>query len=331
MADRATLNINVTTTPEEPVLLPLLPSLKKDKGTHPSPASYSEGRWGADGKTWTGPKGTGGPDQSAFAPGGDQESFFGAMARTYILFPIHAILSRPQKACAVFFACSFSVGEIDAVVQSIAALHAKDFVAPLLMVATLVLVFMDCLRAAVEPIEKAPHQCPGRFQFFVKVNGKTITINAHTSDTIATIKHRVKDKEAIPPAKLRLQFHGKDLDNEKSVGNYKIIRESTIHGCLRGRGGMKRPSRVTNGYQVEGGDLTCHGLKENNYCRSKFENDASYISSYDGHQVCQDCYDTLLQPASNGYRPVTTKEKRRMEGKGTRKTSATTLSFLPLP
>merc|ERR1719232_2423131 len=101
-------------------------------------------------------------------------------------------------------------------------------------VVVLVLVYL-CLAVNGRSFLSIPR---GGMQLFVKtLTGKTVTIEVEEGESIEDVKAKISEKEGIPPEQQRLIFGGQQLQDGKTIDDYDVGDDATLHLVLRLRGG----------------------------------------------------------------------------------------------
>jgi ubiquitin len=78
----------------------------------------------------------------------------------------------------------------------------------------------------------------GGMQLFVKtLTGKTVSIEVEEGESIEDVKAKIAEKEGIPPEQQRLIFGGQQLQDAKTLQDYDVGDDATLHLVLRLRGG----------------------------------------------------------------------------------------------
>jgi len=93
-----------------------------------------------------------------------------------------------------------------------------------------------------------PKVAPGKrvddseVQIFVKhINGRTMALMVSPMDTVEHLMSKVQERTEIPPEEQRILYGGKQLTPGRTLSDYNISKESTLHLVLRLRGGYRRP------------------------------------------------------------------------------------------
>ena len=74
----------------------------------------------------------------------------------------------------------------------------------------------------------------GGMQLFVKtLTGKTVSIEVEEGESIEDVKAKIAEKEGIPPEQQRLIFGGQQLQDSKTLDDYNVGDDATLHLVLR--------------------------------------------------------------------------------------------------
>lgn len=86
--------------------------------------------------------------------------------------------------------------------------------------------------------------------FVTDLTGKRFTVYMHPADIILKLKEEIHHYRKVPPDQQRLIFAGRLLEEGRTLAEYNIQRESTVHMVLNLRGGMYHETSGRDGFRL---------------------------------------------------------------------------------